>query len=121
MSDDLAQIRADAVWTLSQVLRWELSAARWDLLGGMLDALADAAAEADADAIAVATADLELTGPMRITPIGAAGTDWHEAPPRIRERVNELIHVLRGGASSDSDSASQADTNRAPGPKGGQG
>ncbi len=101
MSDDLARIRADAVRTLSHVPRWELSPARWELLGAMLDTLAAAAAEADADAIALATADLELAGPMRITRIGAARTDRQEAPPRIRERVNELIHVLRGGPDAE--------------------
>ncbi len=106
MSDGPAQIRADAVSTLSHVLRWELTAARWDLLGGMLDALAAAAAESDADALAVATADLELAGPMRITPIGPGSAQRREAPPEVRDRINELIHVLRG-ADQGTDTGAQ--------------
>ncbi|ACU75424.1 hypothetical protein Caci_6578 [Catenulispora acidiphila DSM 44928] len=105
MSEDLAQIRAEAVRALSHVEYWELTPARWELLAGMLDALAAAPAD-DVDAIAVATADLELAGPMRITPIGAGNTRPEAGltgvvripvPPKIRERVNELIHMLRGG------------------------
>lgn len=108
MSEDAATVREEAVWTLSQVLRWELSATRWDRLGAMLDALGDAVAEAEPDAIAAATADLELAGPMRITPISAPGAEPREPPPRIRERVNELIHLLRGGAGDPEPRAGRA-------------
>jgi len=109
VSEDLAQIRTEAVRALSHVEYWELTPARWELLAGMLDGLAAAAPAGDVDAIAVATADLELAGPMRITPIGAGsrpaeagptGVVRIPVPPEIRERVNELIHMLRGGGES---------------------
>jgi hypothetical protein len=80
MGEDLARIRAEAIRALSQVPDWELTATKWEQLRGMLDTLAAAAGEADADAIALATTDLELAGPMRITPIGAAGIRREPAP-----------------------------------------
>jgi hypothetical protein len=110
MSDDLALLRADAVRTLSHVLHWELTPARWELLGGMLDALD--AATAEADALAAATADLQLAGPMRITPIGAPRVERRPAPPEVRERVNELMHVLRGGEPAGADPRTRTDPTR---------
>lgn len=79
---------------LEDLLLWELSPARWDGVAGMLDALAAEVADSDLSNLAAATRQLELAGPVRITRIGAVPTE--PPPARVRERVNQLIHVLSG-------------------------
>jgi hypothetical protein len=88
------QVLQDAVHVLQDLLLWELSPARWDGIAGILDALAAEVADSDLSNLAEATIQLELAGPVRITRIGAASTE--PPPPRVRERINQLIHSLSG-------------------------
>jgi hypothetical protein len=88
-----AEIRAEAVAILENVLRWELAPARWGRLTEAIDAAVAAEAAGDLEALQEATIQLELSGPVRITRIGSTST----VPPSpvVHERVTSLIHTLR--------------------------
>jgi hypothetical protein len=103
MSDSAtARIRQDALEVLRALLRLELSAARWEGVGAILDAL-DAGLElGDIEMVTGATIRLGEVGPVRVTRIG--GTSGEPPPPPVRERVNELISKL-SGAAKDEDEA----------------
>ncbi|MEU5634102.1 CATRA system-associated protein [Streptomyces rishiriensis] len=90
MIDD--ETRTDAVEVLRDLLEWQLSPRRWDRVQPLVDALADALAAGDGDGVRAVTAELELSGPVRITRIGA--TPVIPAPPRTRDQANHLIHSL---------------------------
>jgi hypothetical protein len=62
----------------------------------VLARMAAAVDSGDAAAFAEATAHLELAGPLRITPIGAAAGP----PPQVRDLINQLVHTL-GGVAAD--------------------
>jgi hypothetical protein len=96
MDDHTARIQRDALTVLQDLLRWELSAARWDGVAGALDALAVGLELDDLDTLTKATIQLEQAGPVRITRIGATPTE--PPPPPVRERTNQLIQRLSGGA-----------------------
>jgi hypothetical protein len=94
-TEDLAEVRQDALSVLRDLLSWELSEARWEGIAGSVEALAaylDLGDLADAREMVI---QLELAGPVRITRIGAVPSQ--PPPPRVRERVNQLIHRLSGG------------------------
>lgn len=94
--DDNAEIRAEALDALSDALRWKLADRRWQEIHGVLAGMATALESGDMAAFAEATAHLELAGPLRITPIGAAA-----GPPReVRDLLNQLVHTL-GGVTAD--------------------
>jgi hypothetical protein len=94
MPDQPEQVLQDAVHVLEDLLVWELSPARWEGIAGILDALAAEVADSDLSNLAEATIQLELAGPVRLTRIGATPTE--PPPPRVRERINQLIHRLSG-------------------------
>jgi hypothetical protein len=98
VTDHSAYVLQDTLDVLQDVLRWELSPARWAGIVAILDAMA--ADPADQDVIAEGTTQLELAGPVRITRIGATPTQ--PPPPPVRERVNELIHQLSSKSQADS-------------------
>jgi len=97
MTDQPAQIRADALIIVRHALKWEVPLARWQVIAEILAALAAALDAADLDAVAEATIQLELAAPVRITKIGASS---QPPPPPVRERLNELVYRL-----SDQDEA----------------
>jgi hypothetical protein len=89
----------DAVLVLEDLLTLELSPARWEGIAGVLEALVTEVAAGDLNNLAEATIQLELAGPVRITRIGAMPTE--PPPPRVRERINQLIHSLSGKDRND--------------------
>lgn len=86
------QVQAEALDVLSEALLWQLSESRWQKIEPVLAAMAAALQSGDTDALAAATADLELAGPLRITPIGRA---VGPTPP-VRDLLNKLVHALGG-------------------------
>jgi hypothetical protein len=94
VTEHAQQVRQDAVNVLEDLLLWELSPARWEGVAGILDALAVEVADSDLSNLEEATIQLELAGPVRITRLGAAPTE--PPPPRVRERINQLIYRLSG-------------------------
>jgi hypothetical protein len=95
-TEDLAQVRQDARSVLQDMLSWRLSAARWEAIAGSVEALAAYLDLGDLAAAREIVIQLELAGPVRITRIGAAAPQ--PPPGAVRERVNQLIHRLSGGA-----------------------
>lgn len=84
--------RDDAVDVLKDLIEWELAPQRWEQVDSIVDSLADAVARGDGDALREATAELELTGPVRITRIGAKSVI--PVPEETRDRANRLVHAL---------------------------
>lgn len=99
MTDHERQVLEDAIHVLEDLLLWELTAARWEGVAGILEAVAAEVAADDLSNLAEATIQLELAGPVRITRIGAMPTE--PPPPRVRERINQLIHRLSGKDTND--------------------
>lgn len=106
--DDNAEIRAEALYALSDAFRWKLAEERWQEIHGVLAWMAAALDSGDAAAFAEATNHLELAGPLRITPIAAASGP----PPQVRDLLNELVHAL-GGVTADQRPGEQGDTGAA--------
>jgi hypothetical protein len=96
-------IRADALEVLEYILKLELTPARWERLAGLIEAAIDAEAAGDTHGLRQATVELELAGPVRVIRIG--DTPAVPPPPKVRERVNYLVHELRtaGAAGEDED------------------
>lgn len=96
-----AEVRAGALQVLDYILKLELTPARWDRLAGIIEVAIAAEAAADLDGLRQATAELELTGPVRVIRIG--GTPVVPPPPPVRERL-EVLHVALLAGSNDTDS-----------------
>ncbi len=98
-SDPLANAaaRGEALDALQAASGWRLAEAGWVSVAPILDAMLAALEGGNLDALQAATADLERLKPERIVKIG---TEPAEPPPRVRERLNRLVHAL-GGASQD--------------------
>ena len=102
--DDIAEIRAEALDALSDALRWKLADERWQDIERVLARMADALDSGDVTALAESTAYLELAGPLRIMPIGAATGP----PPQVRAVLNKLVYTL-GGVTADQSQDEAAD------------
>ena len=89
---DALDVRAEALDVISDALRWRLVAQRWHAIEEVLAAMDAALAANDLQALAAATADLELAGPLRITPIGSPPVV--PPPPPVRDRLNRLVTSL---------------------------
>jgi hypothetical protein len=94
-SDDIAEVRADALDVLLDALQWQLAEARWQTIEQALAAMDAALTSGDMDELAAATADLELAGPLRIIPIDPAVGPT----PAARDLLNKLVHSLGGVAA----------------------
>jgi hypothetical protein len=92
------QDRADALVSLRLALGWRMTRQRWDGVQRIIDAMSAALVGGDVEGFRSATAGMLLAGPKRITRIGDTPT---EPPDKIRERVNELIHVLVEAPASE--------------------
>ncbi|MEI5098340.1 hypothetical protein RB200_06315 [Streptomyces sp. PmtG] len=88
------EARDDAVDVLQELFGWELAPQRWERVDAIVGELARALACGDGEALREATADLESTGPVRITRIGA--TSLIPVPEPTRDRANHLVHALGG-------------------------
>lgn len=82
----------DAVNVLKDLVEWHLAPQRWERVDAIVGSLADALARGDGEALREATAELELTGPVRITRIGTQSVI--PAPEPTRDRANHLVHEL---------------------------
>ena len=100
-SSDAADVRAEALDVVSDVLRWRLTDQRWQAVQQMLAEMAASLETSDLEAVRAATADLELAGPLRITRIGA--TPVVPPPPPVRDRLNRLVHTLGGTTAGERD------------------
>jgi hypothetical protein len=87
---NMSELRAEALDVLSDAMCWQVSEARWGEITRALEAMVAALEGGDAAALAVATVDLELAGPLRITPIGPA----IGPTSAVRDLLNELVHSL---------------------------
>lgn len=74
---------------------------RWDRVQVLLDALSDALAAGADDGVRDVTAELEMSGPVRITRIGADSVV--PAPPHTRDQANHLVHTLGGPPVPDAE------------------
>jgi hypothetical protein len=93
-SANAVDVRADALDIVSDALRWQLADKRWAVIEQVLAAMEAALADGDVEALQAAATDLELSGPVRITRIGA--TPVVPPPPVVRDRLNQLVHSLGG-------------------------
>lgn len=80
---------------LRELLEWRLAPDRWQAVEAVVGRLAAARAAGDETAFRRAAGELALSGPGRVTRIGTVPAI--PAPPRVRERVNHLIHSLTDG------------------------
>jgi len=88
------EARDDAVNVLQDLIEWHLAPQRWERVDSIVGSLADALARGDGEALREATAELELTGPVRVTRIGTQSVI--PVPERTRDRANHLVHALGG-------------------------
>ncbi|UXY27239.1 CATRA system-associated protein [Streptomyces sp. HUAS TT20] len=88
------ETRTDVLEVLGDLLEWRLSPQRWDRVQALVDELAEALAAGDGDGVRDVTSELELSGPVRITRIGADPVI--PAPPHTRDQANHLVHSLGG-------------------------
>ncbi|MFD3589818.1 CATRA system-associated protein [Streptomyces sp. NPDC058683] len=93
------ETRTDVVEVLGDLLEWKLSPQRWDRVQALVDALADAVAAGDGDGVRDVTAELELSGPVRISRVGSDPVI--PAPSHTRDVANHLVHSLGGPPPQD--------------------
>ena len=85
---------------LASLPGWRLSGERWHEVREILTRLTDGLAEGNREAVRTAAVELALSGPVRITRIGAG----HMPPTaEVMERRAELEHVLVGPDTGDAD------------------
>ncbi|MEV0168103.1 CATRA system-associated protein [Nonomuraea fuscirosea] len=94
-----AEATADALDVLEDLPEWELVPARWERVRDILDSLEAALRTRDPEAAREAIADLELSGPVRVTRIGTKPTV--PEPEEVRDRRNRLVFSLGGDTLSD--------------------
>jgi hypothetical protein len=98
MTEQPDQIRQHTLTIVQNAQKWELPAARWEVIAAVLAVLLQALDQGNLDAVAEAAIQLELAGPTRITKIGAPAKP---APPPVRERLNETVTKLTKVSGED--------------------
>lgn len=91
---EAAAARTYALDVLAVVQDWVMIEARWQVIADLLAGLEDAAASGDPRALTEASSELELAGPVRLTPIG--GTPLVTAPTPVLFRLSRLVRELGG-------------------------
>lgn len=102
MADDAAaggapiddELRSDALDVLGDALRWRMTAARWEGIGGAVAELTAALRAGDVEAVRRAVTELELLGPVRATVMGDTPTT--PVPEPVREEIDVLVRTLDG-------------------------
>jgi hypothetical protein len=89
-----ANLRADALDVLQDVLQWRLTVTRWATVRGTLNTMRVAYDAGDVDALREAVYDLELAGPVRANSL--AGKEIGEPPALVYDITNSLQHDLSG-------------------------
>jgi hypothetical protein len=87
-----AETLGDALDVLQDLVLWELVPQRWEQVEQLLDRMQVAIASRDAGDLRDAVADLELSGPVRVSLIGS--TPIRGIPEPVLERRNSLVHAL---------------------------
>lgn len=88
------QARQEAAASVQSVLRWNLTPARWDMVGGVLAELTAAAAAPAPAGLWEAAETLDLYMPVRVdTRLGDEPRG--PAPRAIREQIAELVDTLQ--------------------------
>ena len=100
----------DAVVLLQDLVLWEMSPQRWERVDELLQRINDAYAARDATELRAATAELEISGPVRILRIGSKQSTG--IPPMTLERRNTLIHSLSSPATGSSATTPEDDRGR---------
>ncbi|NUK01104.1 CATRA system-associated protein [Streptomyces lunaelactis] len=86
----------DAAEAVAGIIGLVLTPMGWARVGRALDGLESALRSGNVDVLNAATGQLELATPTRIrTRLGEEG---EPAPHEVLERVNRLVHALRGEA-----------------------
>ncbi|CCH32128.1 CATRA system-associated protein [Actinosynnema sp. NPDC047251] len=85
---------ADALDVLDDLIKWQLTARRWERVAELLDELGAAGRAGDDVRLREVVGALELVSPIRATPIGTEPTT--PVPPVVLERRNERVDSLRG-------------------------
>lgn len=106
MNDSMPALEHDALAILVELLDWQLSPARWDGVAGVLDSLAASLTDGDLDTFTMGIRRLEEAGPVRIIRIGTVPRT--PPPPPVRDRANELIQKLSGGAAAGAEPDAEA-------------
>lgn len=96
-----AELRADALAVLDDIVSWRLAQARWEHVTAILRQIAAALAANDAEAVQDAVADLELTGPVRTLRIGHDGV--LPPPAEVLEVRGSVVESLLPAESADGD------------------
>ncbi|MFE2523935.1 CATRA system-associated protein [Streptomyces sp. NPDC059382] len=104
MSDPALDILTDA-------RQWRLSADGWTAVEQALEQFATALGHNDTGARQRALATILLSGPSRVLRAGAADPGL-PPPPRIRERINHLVHVLSTDPDADAGRRQSVDGGR---------
>ena len=88
-----AELRSDLLDVLDDLPLWRLAPLRWQQVYALLGTISEALLGKDFPALRDVVGELELTGPVRTTRIGAAP---NEPPPQdVQERLNHLKHQVR--------------------------
>lgn len=82
----------DAIDVLQDLVLWELTAQRWEHAARILDRIAAALSARDVEELRDAVAELELSGPVRLSRIGSALKTG--IPQPVFDRRNTLVHAL---------------------------
>jgi hypothetical protein len=94
MTEEMAQVRDDALNVLRDMRKWSMTPDRWAEVETILDGLGGVPSLADPVGrarLSSATITLERIAPRRITEVDKSAVP---APDKIRERVNQLVHEL---------------------------
>lgn len=92
---------AAALAVLGDVALWRFAPEHWERVGEIFDRMAAAYRCGDRRALHDATNRLQLSGPLRVSRIGA--THARAIPPRVLVRRDSLTRVLRGAAARPGD------------------
>ncbi|WP_144082587.1 CATRA system-associated protein [Micromonospora sp. DH13] len=96
----------DLISMLREAQGWRLTDGKWQEVGRLVEDVEKALAGGDDAALRRVIDTLEVAGEVRITRIGASTPQ--PVPPRLRDRLNRLVHQLSpssggraGGAAGD--------------------
>lgn len=98
---------AYALDVLFSVRDWTMTEARWLVIADLVGEVEAALSAGDAEALTAAATELELAGPVRLTPIGDIPVVT--PPPPVLFRLNRLVFSL-GGTTAGPDGAGDDDT-----------
>ncbi|MFC8849198.1 MULTISPECIES: CATRA system-associated protein [unclassified Micromonospora] len=93
----------DLISMLREAQGWRLTEGKWQEVGRLIADLEKALADGDNAALRRVLDTLEVAGEVRITRIGASMPQ--PVPPRLRDRLNRLVHELSPQAGGRAEGA----------------